>query len=161
MAVSKDDSGRRFVQVEVEVPGTPEEVWQAIATAEGITSWFVPTKTEHDEQAKVVGESVHRHACGSDSWPDSSVSWQCFANLTSWVDLGEYLFEVIMRRHGLRSTMMTSNQIDEYSHGLRSFLGESRHYHYDDSNCLQHINEEIVLCSNLMQTSSRLPAEAT
>jgi hypothetical protein len=36
-------SGRRWVQVEVEVPGTPEEVWQAIATGPGISSWFVPT----------------------------------------------------------------------------------------------------------------------
>ena len=48
MAVEKDPSGRRAVQVEVEVPGTPEEVWQAIATAAGVTSWFVPTRTEHD-----------------------------------------------------------------------------------------------------------------
>jgi len=33
MSVKKEASGRRSVQVEVEVPGTPEEVWQAIATA--------------------------------------------------------------------------------------------------------------------------------
>jgi hypothetical protein len=32
----KEASGRRSVQVEVEVPGTPEEVWQAIATGPGI-----------------------------------------------------------------------------------------------------------------------------
>ena len=31
MSVKKEASGRRSVQVEVEVPGTPEEVWQAIA----------------------------------------------------------------------------------------------------------------------------------
>ena len=29
-----------------EVPGTPDEVWQAIATGPGISSWFVPTKFE-------------------------------------------------------------------------------------------------------------------
>jgi uncharacterized protein YndB with AHSA1/START domain len=44
MSVKKDASGRRSVQVEVEVPGTPEEVWQAIATGPGISSWFVPTE---------------------------------------------------------------------------------------------------------------------
>ena len=54
MAVQKNDSGRRAVQVEVEVPGTPEEVWRAIATAEGISSWFVPTTTEHDAEGKPV-----------------------------------------------------------------------------------------------------------
>ena len=36
MSVKKEASGRRSIQVEVEVPGTPEEVWQAIATGPGI-----------------------------------------------------------------------------------------------------------------------------
>jgi uncharacterized protein YndB with AHSA1/START domain len=46
MSVKKEASGRRSVQVEVEVPGTPEEVWQAIATGPGISSWFVPAEFE-------------------------------------------------------------------------------------------------------------------
>jgi uncharacterized protein YndB with AHSA1/START domain len=49
MSVKKEASGRRSIEVEVEVPGTPEEVWQAIATGPGISSWFVPTTIEeHD-----------------------------------------------------------------------------------------------------------------
>ena len=48
MSVKKDASGRRFVQAEVEVPGTPEEVWQAIATGPGVSSWFVPTEARED-----------------------------------------------------------------------------------------------------------------
>jgi uncharacterized protein YndB with AHSA1/START domain len=35
-------SVRRSVQVEVEVPGTPEEVWQASATRSRIPSWMAP-----------------------------------------------------------------------------------------------------------------------
>jgi len=46
MSVKKEASGRRSIQVEVEVPGTPEEVWQAIATGPGISSWFVPAEFE-------------------------------------------------------------------------------------------------------------------
>jgi len=46
MSVKKEASGRRSVQVEFEVPGTPEEVWQAIATGPGISSWFVPAEIE-------------------------------------------------------------------------------------------------------------------
>jgi uncharacterized protein YndB with AHSA1/START domain len=46
MSVKKEASGRRSIRVEVEVPGTPEEVWQAIATGPGISSWFVPTEFE-------------------------------------------------------------------------------------------------------------------
>src|SRR5438445_12474843 len=46
MSVKKEASGRRSIQVEVEVPGTAEEVWQAIATGPGISAWFVPTEFE-------------------------------------------------------------------------------------------------------------------
>jgi hypothetical protein len=44
MSIKKEPSGRRSIQIEIEVPGTPEEVWQAIATGPGISSWFVPTE---------------------------------------------------------------------------------------------------------------------
>lgn len=46
MSVKKEPSGRRSVQVEVLVPGTPEQVWQAIASGPGISAWFVPSKVE-------------------------------------------------------------------------------------------------------------------
>ncbi|HTO89630.1 MAG TPA: SRPBCC domain-containing protein [Candidatus Sulfotelmatobacter sp.] len=46
MPTQKDASGRRFIAVETEVPGTPEEVWKAIATGPGLTAWFVPTQLE-------------------------------------------------------------------------------------------------------------------
>lgn len=54
MPTQKDPSGRRFIAVETEVPGTPEEVWQAIATGPGITSWFVPTQLEEREKGSIV-----------------------------------------------------------------------------------------------------------
>jgi uncharacterized protein YndB with AHSA1/START domain len=34
----------RSIEQEVEVVGTPEQVWNAIATGPGITAWFVPTE---------------------------------------------------------------------------------------------------------------------
>src|SRR6202163_461668 len=63
MSVKKEASGRRSVQVEVEVPGTPEEVWQAIATGPGISSWFVPTEI----QERVGGTVVSHFGPGMDS----------------------------------------------------------------------------------------------
>jgi len=54
MSVKKEASGRRSVQVEVVVPGTPEEVWQAIATGPGISSWFVPTAFEQSDGKPVA-----------------------------------------------------------------------------------------------------------
>ena len=54
MSVTAGNNGRRSLQVEVEVPGTPEEVWQAIATGPGISSWFVPTRSEEREGGEIV-----------------------------------------------------------------------------------------------------------
>lgn len=54
MSVKKEASGRRSVQAEVEVPGTPEEVWQAIASGPGISSWFVPTEFEQQDGKPVA-----------------------------------------------------------------------------------------------------------
>lgn len=48
MSVKKEASGRRSIQVEVEVAGTPEQVWQAIATGRGVSSWFLPTEIGDD-----------------------------------------------------------------------------------------------------------------
>src|SRR5215831_5524009 len=63
MSVKKNPSGSRSVQVEVEVPGTPEQVWEAIATGPGISSWFVPTELD----GRVGGKMVCHFAPGMDS----------------------------------------------------------------------------------------------
>jgi uncharacterized protein YndB with AHSA1/START domain len=63
MPVKKDETGRRFVEAEVEVPGTPEDVWQAIATGPGVTSWFVPTRVEE----RVGGAVTANFGPGMDS----------------------------------------------------------------------------------------------
>ena len=39
----------RAIRLEVDVPGTPEEVWATVATGPGITSWFVPAEVEERE----------------------------------------------------------------------------------------------------------------
>src|SRR5215468_3475510 len=56
MSVQKEPSGRRSIQVEVEVPGTPEEVWQAIATGPGISAWFCPAEIEERDGKPVAAK---------------------------------------------------------------------------------------------------------
>jgi uncharacterized protein YndB with AHSA1/START domain len=56
MSVKKEASGRRSIQVEVEVPGTPEEVWQAIATGPGISAWFCPAEIEERDGKPVAAK---------------------------------------------------------------------------------------------------------
>ncbi|HEU5181038.1 MAG TPA: SRPBCC domain-containing protein [Candidatus Polarisedimenticolia bacterium] len=92
MPVKKEANGRRSIQVEVEVPGTPEQVWQAIATGPGISAWFVPTemiepgpdgkptkmKMEFapgmESAASITAYDAPRRLAAEDSWgPDSPV----------------------------------------------------------------------------------------
>jgi uncharacterized protein YndB with AHSA1/START domain len=54
MSVKIEASGRRSIQVEVEVPGRPEQVWKAIATGPGVSAWFVPTEIEEREGGAIV-----------------------------------------------------------------------------------------------------------
>ena len=53
----------RLVDVQIEVPGTPEAVWQAIATGPGIACWFVPAEVDE----RVGGEIVTHHGPYGDS----------------------------------------------------------------------------------------------
>jgi uncharacterized protein YndB with AHSA1/START domain len=52
MPIRKDETGKRWVEMEIITPGTPEQVWQAMATGVGNTAWF--TKANVDE--RVGGE---------------------------------------------------------------------------------------------------------
>jgi uncharacterized protein YndB with AHSA1/START domain len=54
MSVQSDASGRRFVEMQLEVAGTPEEVWQAIATGPGISSWLMPAEFEEQDGKPVA-----------------------------------------------------------------------------------------------------------
>jgi uncharacterized protein YndB with AHSA1/START domain len=54
MSAKNEPSGRRSVQVEVEVPATPEEVWQALATGPGFSSWFEPAEFEIRDRKPVA-----------------------------------------------------------------------------------------------------------
>ena len=59
MSVRVEASGRRSVHVEVEVAGSVEEVWRAVATGPGISSWFVPTEVDVDAQGQPTRMVCH------------------------------------------------------------------------------------------------------
>jgi uncharacterized protein YndB with AHSA1/START domain len=76
MPVKKDASGRRYVQAEVEVVGTPEEVWKAIATGPGISSWFVPTEFQTDQAGKPAKVVSHFSPDGSMDSVATVTAWE-------------------------------------------------------------------------------------
>jgi uncharacterized protein YndB with AHSA1/START domain len=63
MPVKRDNTGQRYVEAEIEVPGSPEDVWRAIATGNGISAWFVPSTVEE----RVGGTAVSSFGPGMDS----------------------------------------------------------------------------------------------
>jgi uncharacterized protein YndB with AHSA1/START domain len=57
----------REIRAEIEVPGTPEEVWEAIATGPGISAWFVSTEIAD-------GKLIQHHGGGFDSTSEITAS---------------------------------------------------------------------------------------
>ncbi|MBL8114654.1 MAG: SRPBCC domain-containing protein [Acidobacteria bacterium] len=69
MSILKEP-GKRYIQVEIEVPGTPEEVWNAIATGNGWTAWFTRTEIEERDGGAVA------HYMGGGKSPGVVTAWE-------------------------------------------------------------------------------------
>jgi uncharacterized protein YndB with AHSA1/START domain len=142
MSVKKEASGRRSVRVEVEVPGTPEEVWQAIATGQGISSWFVPAEFEEREgkpvavklnfgpgmestSAVTVWEPPQKWAAQSDGWvpgmPPIANEWSVEAR-------GGGICIVRIVQSLFASTDDWDNQLEGAAYGWPGFLRTLRIY---------------------------------
>ncbi|MGV3707550.1 MAG: SRPBCC family protein [Gemmatimonas sp.] len=46
MAIRKDGTGKRWVEMDVVLPATPEQVWHAVATGNGNAAWFTAGEIE-------------------------------------------------------------------------------------------------------------------
>jgi uncharacterized protein YndB with AHSA1/START domain len=75
MPVRKDDSGRRWVEMELDVPGTPEQVWHAIATGPGISAWFTPT-TVDEHVGGAVTFDFGDESCDAPGQPGVVTGWE-------------------------------------------------------------------------------------
>jgi uncharacterized protein YndB with AHSA1/START domain len=102
MPIKKDAAGNRSVEAEVDVPGTPEEVWNAIATGPGISQWFVPSELE----GRIGGSSVSHFA--------SDGSMDAVATITTWEPLKRFVAEA----PGASGTVATEWTVEAKSGGL-------------------------------------------
>jgi uncharacterized protein YndB with AHSA1/START domain len=71
MPIRKDETGKRWVEMQFTVPGTPEQVWQAMATGEGNAAWF--TKATIDER---VGGVLKFHFGADATTAGEVTTWQ-------------------------------------------------------------------------------------
>jgi uncharacterized protein YndB with AHSA1/START domain len=60
---------QRSIDISVEVPGTPEEVWDTIATSDGMRSWFMAIPVDPDDDTVKVWEPPHRFVTEKDTGP--------------------------------------------------------------------------------------------
>ncbi len=142
MSVKKEPSGRRSIQLEVEVPGTPEEVWQAIATGPGISSWLVPAEFEvkggkpvaikmefgpgmESTSPLTAWDPPHKWASQSDGWVPGSPP---IANEWSIEARGGGMCVVRIVQSLFASTDDWDNQLEGAAYGLPAFLRTLRLY---------------------------------
>ncbi len=88
MTVDIDAEGRRFVQAYVLVGGSPAQIWDAIATGPGITSWHVPTSLVPPEGG--IGSQVRANLDADNVSVVTVTSWEPNSRFTTeGLDLGE------------------------------------------------------------------------
>lgn len=71
MTERDDQDVPRVIDLSVEVPGTPEEVWRAVATGPGISSWFIPHEVAEHEGGAVTmnfGPAFGKETATVEAW---------------------------------------------------------------------------------------------
>ncbi|TIX84932.1 MAG: SRPBCC domain-containing protein, partial [Mesorhizobium sp.] len=102
MPVKKDSAGNRSVEAQVDVPGTSEDVWNAIATGPGISQWFVPSELE----GRIGGTTVSHFAADG--------SMDAVATITAWEPPKRFVAEA----PGQPGTVATEWIVEAKSGGL-------------------------------------------
>jgi uncharacterized protein YndB with AHSA1/START domain len=130
---------RRTIDLEVEVPGTPEEVWAAIATGPGISAWFVPAEVDPHEGGKL---NLDFGAMGKDSsvvtawdpprrwataWPEwGSEQGSAFELLVEARDGGSCVVRLV--HSGFGAGAEWDDELDQTTRGWAAFLQNLRIY---------------------------------
>ncbi|MQA77233.1 MAG: SRPBCC domain-containing protein [Streptosporangiales bacterium] len=129
------------LDLEVEVPGTPEQVWEAIATGPGISAWLHPTRVEEHE-----GGAFSFDMGSGFSEPGTVTGWDPphrFVTETSWRaggDAGALATEWIVRARdggtcavrmvmsGFGEGETWDDELDGLAEGMRTALESLRLY---------------------------------
>lgn len=134
----------RTIDIEIEVPGTPEQVWDAIATGPGVTSWMHPTEIEpraggryaydmgggmNDSGTVTDWSSPRRFATEGVEWtPHQDAPAAKLA--TEWLvearDGGSCVVRLVMSGFGMGEAW--DNEIQGMSDGMRASLRSLRVY---------------------------------
>ena len=122
----------RRIENSIEVPGTPEEVWEAIATGHGIECWFVPARVENGRVALDMGEGMedagpvtaseppHRFAL-EEEWQDGRLATEFLVEAKAG---GTCIVRLVSTFHG----EVDEDALDSLYEGWKAFLLNLRAY---------------------------------
>jgi uncharacterized protein YndB with AHSA1/START domain len=136
----------RVIDLAVEVAGTPEQVWQAIATGAGISAWLQPTTVEervggafafdmaalglglNDSGRVTAWEPPHRFATGGVRWqaPGAPAALLATEWLVETVSGGTCRVRMVMS--GFGSGAAWDREIQALTEGMRTALAQLRSY---------------------------------
>lgn len=105
---NQPDRAQHHMERTIEVTATPEQVWQAIATAEGIAAWMVPTRLdpqvggevsfdlgEFTSTGVVTGYTPDQRFAYEEPWPIAERAEDIPAGMVTWFEsIGVPLSEV-------------------------------------------------------------------
>ena len=137
------DEDSRVISLEVEVSGTPEQVWEAIATGPGISAWLQPTTVDErvdgtfafdmgsgrNESGKVTAwEPPRRFATGGVQWRAEGAPTASLA--TEWrvetLSGGTCVVRLVMS--GFGTGPVWDREIQQLTEGMRRALESLRLY---------------------------------
>ena len=137
------DRDPRVINLEVEVAGTPEQVWEAIATGPGISAWLQPTTVDErvggtfafdmgfgrNDSGKVTAwEPPRRFATGGVRWPAEGAPAASLA--TEWrveaLSGGTCVVRLVMSGFGTGAAW--DQEIQQLTEGMRKALESLRSY---------------------------------
>jgi uncharacterized protein YndB with AHSA1/START domain len=140
------DDDPRVIDLDVEVAGTPEQVWEAIATGVGISAWLQPTEVEEweggrfafdmaalgldvNDSGRVTSwEPPHRFATGRVRWqaPGAPAALLATEWLVEAVSGGTCRVRMVMS--GFGSGAAWDQEIQALTEGMRKALENLRVY---------------------------------
>jgi uncharacterized protein YndB with AHSA1/START domain len=137
-----DNPQTRSFEIEIEVPGTPEEVWDAIATGPGITAWMHPTEVEEREGGRFTFDmgSGPRHGTVTGWDPPrrfaERTQWEASADAPAATIATEWTVEaraggtcvVRMVMSGFASGADWDDEVDGVTEGMRLALDNLRRH---------------------------------
>lgn len=139
-----DDDARETCsfELEIEVPGTPEEVWEAIATGPGISAWMHPTEVEEREggrftfdmgsgpqEGRVIGWDPPRRFVEQTDWAASEAT-PAASIATEWLvearGAGTCVVRMVMSGFGTGASW--DDEISGVTEGMELALANLRRY---------------------------------